>query len=261
MNNVALSIGPISIYWYSIMIVLGIIIGFFVMYMEVKKQSMNINVVFDIIFYVILFGILGARLYYVIFNLDYYLLNPFEMIKIWHGGLAIHGGILSGFFVIFFYCKKHNITMLKITDLFVVSVIIAQSIGRWGNFFNKEAYGKITTLLNLKSMHIPKFIINGMYIDGNYYQPTFLYESIWNFIGFIILLIARRFNKKTGFLTGLYLVWYSIGRCFIEYYRSDSLMLFNIKVAQLVSVILIIIGGIIILKKNGSVRNDIKKEN
>ncbi|MDD6878790.1 MAG: prolipoprotein diacylglyceryl transferase [bacterium] len=260
MSNIALSIGPITIYWYSIMIIIGTVIGLIILFCEVKKNKMNINFFYDLIFYVMLFGIIGARIYYVLFNLDYYMTYPSEIIKIWHGGLAIHGGILSGFLVIYLYCKKHNVNMFKVTDLFAVSVIIAQSIGRWGNFFNKEAYGMVTSLSKLKSCHIPTFVINGMYIDGNYYQPTFLYESIWNLIGFIIMLIIRRKNNKIGTLTGFYLIWYSIGRCFIEYFRSDSLMFLNIKVAQIVSIILFFVGIFIILKSKGS-EYCVKKKN
>ena len=144
--------------------------------------------------------------------------------------------------------KKHKISILEMTDMIVVGVIIAQAIGRWGNFFNGEAYGPVTTLDNLKQLHIPQFIINGMNINGVYYHPTFLYESLWNILGFIFLIILKHTNKlKTGQLTGTYFIWYSVGRFFIESLRQDSLMLFGIlKQAQIISIILIIIGIIII---------------
>ena len=135
--------------------------------------------------------------------------------------------------------------------MIVPGLIIAQAIGRWGNFFNQEAYGRIIKLSALENMHIPKFIIDGMYINGFYREPTFLYESIMSIIGFIILMTLRRNKKiKTGQLTSIYLIWYGIVRLIIEGMRSDSLMLGPIKIAQLVSLIFIIIGIIIFIKNN-----------
>ena len=149
------------------------------------------------------------------------------------------------------YCKKNNKNILKITDIAVVGILLAQAIGRWGNFFNKEAHGPITTLATLKSEHLPKFIIDGMNIEGIYYQPTFLYESIWNVFGFILLLIVRKNKKlKVGTLSGIYLSWYSFGRFFIEYFRTDSLMLGPIKIAMVVSFLLFITGILLIIKSN-----------
>lgn len=137
---------------------------------------------------------------------------------------------------------------LKMMDICCMGLIIGQIIGRWGNFFNGEAYGPVTTRAALESLHLPEFIINGMYIEGVYYHPTFLYESLWNFIGFIILMIFRKFKYlKEGQLTGIYLMWYSLGRFFIESLRGDSLMLGSFKVAQLVSVILFIFGFFLVL--------------
>ena len=163
--------------------------------------------------------------------------------------MAIHGGIIAGLIVLIIYTKKYKVNTLKILDISVVGVIIAQAIGRWGNFFNQEAFGQVTSRKILSSQNIPNFIIDGMYIDGNYYQPTFLYESVWNAIGFIIMLfIRRKKSTKVGELTGFYLIWYSIGRIFIESFRSDSLMLGNIRIAQLISIILIVIGIFIIAR-------------
>jgi phosphatidylglycerol:prolipoprotein diacylglycerol transferase len=136
------------------------------------------------------------------------------------------------------------------TDLVVPSLIIAQAIGRWGNFFNSEAHGPVTTLDNLQSMKfIPEFVINGMKIDGIYYHPTFFYESIWCILGFVVLLVLRKFlkNLKSGQLTCVYLIWYGIGRFFIESLRTDSLMLFGLKAAQIVSLLMIIIGIILFI--------------
>ena len=149
---------------------------------------------------------------------------------------------------------------MQIVDIAVPGVILAQSFGRWGNFFNGEAHGAVTTLETLRSLKIPEFIINGMKIDDVYYYPTFYFESIWCIIGFIIMVILRKNKKiKTGFITGFYFIWYGIGRFFIESSRTDSLMLFNIKVAQLVSIIVIIVGIIFIIYSFKS-KKDIKEE-
>ena len=263
MNRAAISFGPITIYWYSIMILLGVIVAFILIKKEAKKRNIDEDFITNLIFYTFLFGIIGARFYYVLFNLDYFLSNPIEIIKVYNGGLAIHGGIIAGVLTIFFYCKKYNINVLKVLDICSVGLIIAQAIGRWGNFFNKEAYGAVTTLSHLKSLHLPNFIIEGMNINGTYYEPTFLYESIWNIIGFIILILVRRLykNLKTGQLTGIYFIWYSVGRFIIESKRSDSLMLGPLKVAQVVSVILFIVGLILIFNLFKTQKNATMKRN
>ena len=196
--------------------------------------------------------------YYVIFNWAQYKNNLLDIFKVWEGGLAIHGGLIFGAITLYVYCKKNKANTLKIIDMALPSVIIAQATGRWGNFFNSEAHGMATSLSKLQSMHIPSFIIRGMKIDGVYYHPTFLYESIWCLIGFVILLIIRR-NKytKLGTITGTYLMWYSFGRFFIEHLRTDSLMIGGFRVAQIISIMLFIVGLVLIInnKRHGKFEN------
>ena len=248
MNRVAFNIFGFNVYYYSLCILLGVIVAYILITREGKKQGLPKEFISDLIFYTLIIGILGARVYYCVFNLDYYLANPSEILKIYNGGLAIHGGVIAGLIFVYFYTKKKNISFIKILDIVAPAVIIAQSFGRWGNFFNQEAHGGITTYQNLKNMHIPEFIINGMHIEGKYYYPTFFFESIWCLIGFIILMIARKNkNLRKGFQIGFYFIWYGIGRFFIEALRTDSLMFFNLKIAQIVSLIGIIIGIIIIV--------------
>lgn len=243
MDRIALDLGFIQMYWYSIFIFLGVISASVVILREAKKQKINQDFLTNLIFYGVIFGLIGARLYYVAFNLDYYLKYPLEILEVWNGGLAIHGGILFGLITVLIYTKKYNVKTLKILDVLVVGLILGQAIGRWGNFFNGEAYGAITTLSDLQKSGIPQFVIDGMYINGAYHQPTFLYESIWSFFGFIALLIVRKYKYlKNGQLTGVYLIWYSVGRLIIEGMRTDSLMLGNFRIAQIVSIILIIVG-------------------
>lgn len=243
MNDVMLNLGIFQIKWYSFFIFLAMLTACLIIFKESKKKNVPDNYLTNLIFYGLIIGILGARLYYVIFNLDYYLNNPSQIFAIWNGGLAIHGGLISAVIFLMIYSRKNKINILQMLDIIVVGVIIAQAIGRWGNFFNQEAYGNIISLQALKNMHLPKFIIDGMYISGSYREPTFLYESICSLIGFILLLILRATKKlKTGQLTAIYLIWYGIVRFGIETLRSDSLMLGQIKVAQLVSLLFVISG-------------------
>jgi len=249
MEKVALDLGPIQIYWYSIFIFIGMLVACFLIYKEAKKRGIDEEFLVNLTFNTIIIGIIGARLYYVLFNFSYYLDNPVEIFQIWNGGLAIHGGIIAGLLFIIYYCKKHEVNLWKILDIIVVGLIIAQAIGRWGNFFNSEAYGPITTAAHLKSLGIPQFIIDGMYILGEYRQPTFFYESAWCLFGFLAMLIIRQYKYlKIGQLTSFYLIWYGIIRFIIEAMRTDSLMLGPLKMAQLVSLVFIVSGIIIFIK-------------
>lgn len=251
MNPIALELGPISIYWYSVIMFLAILVGTYIFITIGKKKNYEEKFLTDLIFYGIIFGILGARIYYVIFNLGYYLSNPLQILAVWNGGLAIHGGIIGGIIWFIYYSKKHKKKFMRLLDIAAPSLILAQAIGRWGNFFNSEAHGPAVTRQTLENMHIPEFIIKGMNIDGIYYQPTFLYESIWNFLGFILMIILiKKINLKPGRLTGLYFIWYSVCRFFIESLRTDSLMLGPIKMAQLISIVFLIIGLFLILYDN-----------
>ena len=264
MSRVAIDLGFIQIYWYTVFILISVLVAGLVAYVETKKQNIDQEFFINLLFYTVIIGIIGARLYYVIFNWSYYSKNIIEIFEIWNGGLAIHGGIIAGGLFAFFYSRKYNINTFKLIDIMVVSLIIGQAIGRWGNFFNQEAFGPIIEKEFLLGLNLPSFIIDGMYINGNYHHPTFLYESIWNVFGFILLLLIRKFKKylKTGQLTGVYMIWYSIGRLYIEGLRTDSLMLGNIKVAQLVSILMIIMGvALIIIRGKGSRFDNLYKEN
>ena len=206
MNKIFLDLGIVQIKWYSLFIFIAMLVASILIYREARRKKIDDDTLFNMLFYGIIIGILGARLYYVLFNLNYYLKYPLEILMIWNGGLAIHGGLLAGLLFMAYYSKKHKINILGILDILVVGVIIAQSIGRWGNFFNQEAYGGVISLSTLKSMHLPQFIIDGMYIDGAYRTPTFLYESFSSLLCFIVLILLRKTKKiHTGQLTGMYL--------------------------------------------------------
>ncbi|HIE0326289.1 TPA: prolipoprotein diacylglyceryl transferase [Staphylococcus aureus] len=240
-DPVAFNLGPLSVRWYGIIIAVGILLGYFVVQRALVKAGLHKDTLVDIIFYSALFGFIAARIYFVIFQWPYYAENPSEIIKIWHGGIAIHGGLIGGFIAGVIVCKVKNLNPFQIGDIVAPSIILAQGIGRWGNFMNHEAHGGSVSRAFLEQLHLPNFIIENMYINGQYYHPTFLYESIWDVAGFIILVNIRKY-LKLGETFFLYLTWYSIGRFFIEGLRTDSLMLTsNIRVAQLVSILLILI--------------------
>lgn len=253
MSSEVFSIGPITIYWYSLCILFGFVFGFLLAKREIKKHDEFTNeLLYDYFFFLIPIVILGARIYYCFFEWGYYSENLIEIIEVWNGGLAIHGGIIAGIIYTIIFTKKHHINTFRFFDLAVPSLVIGQAIGRWGNFFNQEAFGPIVSLTKLKQLHIPSFIIDGMYIDGVYHHPTFLYESLTCFACFIILLLIRKFYKKlkVGTLCGIYFFIYGIERFFVEGLRQDSLMFFNIKIAQLVSIIMILTGIIFIIVSN-----------
>ncbi|HCZ8461732.1 TPA: prolipoprotein diacylglyceryl transferase [Staphylococcus aureus] len=240
-DPVAFNFGPLSVRWYGIIIAVGILLGYFVAQRALVKAGLHKDTLVDIIFYSALFGFIAARIYFVIFQWPYYAENPGEIIKIWHGGIAIHGGLIGGFIAGVIVCKVKNLNPFQIGHIVAPSIILAQGIGRWGNFMNHEAHGGPVSRAFLEQLHLPNFIIENMYINGQYYHPTFLYESIWDVAGFIILVNIRK-HLKLGETFFLYLTWYSFGRFFIEGLRTDSLMLTsNIRVAQLVSILLILI--------------------
>lgn len=249
MSRVLISIGQINIYWYSFLIFISLILGLLISKIECKRKKVDFNFILDLVCYLVPVAIIGARTYYVIFKFSDFKNNLLSIFYIWEGGLAIYGAIISGILFIIYYCKKKKQNILKILDVIAPSLILGQAIGRWGNFFNQEAYGPITSLNFLEKLHLPDFIINQMYINNLYRQPTFLYESIWCIIGFIILMLLRKKIKREGLITSFYLIWYSIGRFFIESLRDDSLYIGVFRVSQIVSIIMILIGFYLILKK------------
>lgn len=257
MSRIAISIGRINIYWYSIMILLGIITAYLIARKESKSLGINKNDLDDFAFGLIPIAIIGARLYYCIFAFNEFKGNLLSIFKVWEGGLAIHGGVIAGAIWLIYFTKKRKINTIKFMDMVSLGLILAQAIGRWGNFFNQEAHGGQVTKIFLENLHLPKFIIKGMCIKGVYYHPTFLYESLWCLLGFIVLLIIFKKLKITGLTVSAYLTWYSLGRFFIEGLRTDSLMIGPLRMAQVISLVLFITGviGIILSLKKRSENN------
>lgn len=254
-NSVAFNIFGIAVYWYAIIIVSGIILAVWLSSREAVRVGMKEDDVIDFMLWGLPSAIIGARLYYVIFEWKDYINNPIEIFYTRNGGLAIYGGLIGGGIALLLFSRHRFISPWTFLDIAAPSVILAQAIGRWGNFMNHEAYGPDTTRGFLESLHLPNFIIDNMYIDGIYRQPTFLYESVWNVLGFVLLLVLRRkknFLKQGEVFLG-YVIWYSFGRFFVEGLRTDSLYLFaNIRASQLVSVLLFFgaIVAVVIRRKN-----------
>ena len=245
MNPVALQLGPISIRWYAICIVSGLILAVYLSMKEALRKKIDPDAIIDFILIAFPLAIVGARLYYVFFEWGYYSQHLGEIFAIWNGGIAIYGGLLTGALVLYLFSRRRLIEPIDFLDIAAPSVMIAQSIGRWGNFFNQEAYGAAVKSLN----YLPSFIRDQMYIDGSYRQPTFLYESIWNLLGFLLILILRRKPQflRQGEITAFYLIWYGFGRMIIEGMRTDSLMFAGLRVSQWLSMILILVGLAVIL--------------
>lgn len=265
LNRVFLQLGPITIYWYAVFIMSGVALGLFLAIREGKKMGINSEFFYDLVTYGLPISIIGARIYYVAFSWDYYSSHPEDIIKIWQGGIAIHGAIIAAFIFGYFFCKKRKVSFWLVADIASASFIIAQAIGRWGNFMNQEAHGGVVPGANLdaqreflQSLFIPDFIVNNMYINGAYYHPTFLYESLWNVVGFLIIIfILRKLPKLlVGEIAAFYAIWYSSGRYMVEAMRTDSLMLTeSIRMAQFISMVTIVLVLIVVVYRRFARKN------
>lgn len=259
-NRVAFELFGLPIYWYAIIIVSGVIIAMWLSTREAVRVGLKPDDVTDFMLIGLPVSIIGARLYYILFDLQYYIDDPSQIFNIRSGGIAIYGALIAGGIWLYFFCQRNFISPWTFLDIAAPSVLLAQGIGRWGNFMNHEAFGAEVSRSFLESLYIPKFIIDNMYIDEAYRQPTFLYESVWNVIGFVVLIFLR---KKTGLLKEgevflSYLIWYGFGRFFIEGMRTDSLYLFgDIRVSQALSALLFFgaIGLLIWRRKNQTLKD------
>ena len=242
MNPVAFNIGNFEIRWYGILIVLGIFVGMFIAYYNSKKLNLDFEKIIDGFLVAFPCAIVGARAYYVFFEFDNFKNNIWSIFNLRTGGLAIHGGLIGALIGTIIYCKLKKIEMMKYLDVVAPSLILAQALGRWGNFMNGEAHGDVVSYEFISKF--PEFIQKGMYLDGHYYNPTFLYESMWNLLIFLILMIIlhKKKSNENGVVIASYAVLYSIGRLFIESLRTDSLMIGNIRIAQFMSILGVVIG-------------------
>jgi phosphatidylglycerol:prolipoprotein diacylglycerol transferase len=244
---IAFQLGSLTVRWYGLLIAAALVIGLCIAVSRADKAGIRRDDVYDFFILMVPSIIVGARLWYVLFEWSYYRFNPREIFMIWHGGLAIHGGIIAAIIAGALFCRARRLSFLKLADVMIPALPLGQAIGRWGNFFNGEAYGRQTTLPWAITVKDPN-------LGWIHVHPTFLYESLWDLGVFLILLlvIEKKFKKTDGELLFSYFILYSIGRFFIEGLRTDSLMFFGLRTAQLVSLALIAVGiiGLIWLHKS-----------
>ncbi len=273
-------LGPVELYFYSLFIVTGVIVALWLGLREGPKIGISKDHIIDGLLIILPLAVLGTRLWYVAFQWDQFRDNPLSIIAFWEDGfrgLAIHGGFVTAFVATLIYTKVRGINFFRGIDLMAPGFLIAQALGRWGNFFNQEAHGGViggltngSAALGLDeqraflsgTLRLPDFLVDQMYftarmspysaLGNQYFHPTFLYESLWNILGFIIMLILRRTPLiRTGDLVAFYLIWYSVGRFFIEFLRTDALMIGDtgLRAAQVTSIAMII-GGVAFLVLN-----------
>lgn len=247
MNPIAFSIFGLDVRWYGVLISLGVVIGLALARYNSKKKAIDFDNIIDTFLVAFPMAIIGARLYYVAFEFEQYRGDLLSIFNIRQGGLAIHGGVIFGLLAAFLYSRHRKFDFLAMVDIVAPSLILAQALGRWGNFFNSEAHGGLVSYEFISKF--PSFIQKGMYIEGVYYHPTFLYESLWNVIVcvLLILILYKRKEKEKGLVISSYFILYSLGRFFIEGLRTDSLLIGGFRVAQLVSIAGIVLGVTAIL--------------
>ena len=246
-NKVAFSIGNLEVRWYGIIITLGIILVVAYCAYRAKQEQISVDDLLDMAIFTIIFAIIGARLYYVLTSLSEYD-SFYEVIAIWEGGLAIYGGIIAGAITIYVVCRIKKISFAKAFDMVAPAVMIGQILGRWGNFFNGEAYGR-----EIAENSIFYFIRMGLIpnIESaskmHYFHPTFLYESLWNLVGFIIINALYKKKKFDGQICLMYISWYGFGRMLIEGLRTDSLYVGAFRISQVIGFLCFVVGSVLLI--------------
>jgi len=247
LSRVAFSVLGKDVYWYGIFIGLGVILGVVFAMLEAKRTKQDPDMYVDFVIYALIFAIIGARLYYVAFSWDYYSANPAKIFALREGGLAIYGGIIGAVLTAIVYCKKKKVDFWLLADTACPSIAFGQMMGRWGNFFNREAFGGFTDgpfAMRLRldqvrpgdvSQQVLDNLMNFGGVDYIQVHPTFLYESLWNLCLFLLLVLYRPKKKFAGQIMGLYFLGYALGRVWIEGLRTDQLMIGGFAVSQLLS--------------------------
>ena len=251
LNPIAFQLGAIQVHWYGIIIASGVVLALVLAVREGQRLGIPEDDFYDYLLWAIPTAIVCARLYYVAFQWPYYFRHPGEIIAVWDGGIAIYGAIIGGFIALVVFCRQRHLKLWTMLDVISPTLIMAQGIGRWGNFMNQEAFGGVTSRAALVAQHIPAWIINQMNIGGAYRVPTFLYESLWDLSGFVLLMFLRHrphlFKQGEVFLT--YVIWYAAGRFVIEGLRTDSLMLGPIRISQLLSVLFLVAALVVMVAR------------
>ncbi len=255
-DNVAFNVGGnFPVYWYGIIITLGIITAFCYAAYRSYFEKIKVDDLIDVALWTVILGVVGARLYYVVTSLDKYIPEPFDFVQfiknvfnLRNGGLAIYGGIICGILGIVIATRIKKINTIKLMDMAGPGVMIAQAIGRWGNFFNAEAHGGVVAEGSpLYFMRMGLLPNEDSLLTTFYYHPTFLYESLWNVLGFIIINIFYKKKKFNGQVACMYLAWYGFGRMFIEGLRTDSLYVGPFRISQVVGAVCFIVFGALLV--------------
>ncbi|MCR3956201.1 MAG: prolipoprotein diacylglyceryl transferase [Gudongella sp.] len=245
MDPVAFSIFGLEVRWYGLLIAMAVMIGTLLAMKEAGRKGIKEETLIDFLLFAVPVAIIFARLYYVVFSWDYYSANPGQILNVRGGGLAIHGAVIGGALVAIVFTRIKKLKFWTLADVTAPSLILGQAIGRWGNFANQEAHGGPTDL--------PW----GIMVDGVKVHPTFLYESLWNLLVFLFLIWYRKKSKVEGEIFLLYVILYSVARFLIEGLRTDSLMLGPFRVAQLISVLTIAVGGAVLFSRKKAAEKDL----
>lgn len=235
--------------WYSVLIVTGICLALFIAMRQEKRLALPKDTVVDLALWVIPMGIIGARAYYVAFAWDTFASNPITVLYIWRGGMAIYGGIIGGFLAIVLFSRKHRLPLSRLTDMIAPGLALAQAIGRWGNYFNMEAYGAQIT--STAWHFFPAAVFIPSVSGGTWHMATFFYESCWDALVFVLLMLTRSRMRRSGDTTLWYFLLYGAGRVVIEGLRTDSLMASTLRVSQLLSAGLCLAAAVVFILRSG----------
>ena len=249
MHPVLIQIGPLTIRYYGLMYVIAISVGFFLLAREVRRKQLGLTTenVLDLMLWTVPFAILGARIYYVVFHWDYYGARPLDMLKVWEGGLAIHGGVLAGALVVYVFARAKKVSFWALTDALVPSLILGQAIGRIGNLMNGDAFGVPTTLP--WGIRFPADSPAGMAYPGLATHPSMIYEMILNLGIFLYLWGIRKKGYRDGFSSAMYFILYAIARSIVSFTRGDSLWLGPIRAAHAISIAFVLVFGLLIWRR------------
>lgn len=254
-NKIAFTLGQIEVHWYALIILLGVILGFLYGTHFAKRERLDTDCCYDVLLWGLPSAIIMARLYYVVFNYSLFKDDFWSIFQIWNGGIAIYGAVIGAAISTYIYAKVKKIPILQLFDIGSFGLIVGQAIGRWGNFVNEEAYGSATkSLFAMSSKSIRADLLRqGQLTNTTFFlshygaHPTFLYESVWNLLGAILLGVFHKYKKHHGQIFFLYLTWYGIGRFFIEGLRMDSLYLGQFRISQIVAAVTAVVGIVMLV--------------
>lgn len=266
---VAFRLGPLAVHWYGIIIVTSVLVAAYIANLEAKRRGQDPDHVWNALLLCLVLGIIGARLYHVfssprggMVGWDYYRKNPLAILQVWHGGLAIYGAVAGGLLGVYIYARLNKLSFLQWVDIGTPGLTLAQAIGRWGNFINQELYGYPTSLpwgiTIAPSYRIPPYDDLTVYPASTRFHPTFLYESLWNLLGFLLLMyVARRYRDRLldGDVLCLYAIWYPMGRIFVEALRPDAWLIRGIAAAQIFAAIAIVVSVVVIIYRHRRARS------